>query len=144
MVKRIDFKALSIGVLIFAFCSIAAGFLLAAALAELSIQTGYELMTDKSELALEFLLAWFSVFWAGYYAQKTARKPGPDHSLLLGAILFAYHLIGTISAGFDPEGDPFVLNIAYDGSIVLFSLLGGKFARRERNKKEAVTVDIQK
>ncbi|WP_028608341.1 hypothetical protein [Paenibacillus harenae] len=143
MVKRIDFKALTVGVLIFAFCSVAAGFVLVAALVELSYQTSYELMNNTSELIGEFLLAWLSIFCAGYYAHKISKKPGLDHSLLLGAIIFAYQFFGTIAALFDPESDPFLLNILYDGSIVLFGYLGGKFAKRRLYKKKAIILDIE-
>ncbi|MGM0883924.1 MAG: hypothetical protein ACQEXQ_23180 [Bacillota bacterium] len=142
MLNKIDFKALAVGVLIFLFSIFAFGFLLVAVLAEISIQAGFEMLSHTNELVFEFLLAWFSIFWAGYYTYKMSRKSKLYHSLLLGFFIFAYQFIGTLLSLFDPQNDPFIINILYDGSIIFFSYLGGKLAKRNRLKQSSA-LDIE-
>lgn len=137
MFNKVDFKALAVGVLIFIFSSFAFGFLLAAALAEISTRMNFDLLSHTNELIFEFLLTWFSIFWAGYYTSKMSRKPNLDHSLLLGFVIFAYQFIGTLSSLYDPQSDPFIINLMYDGSIIFFSFLGGKLAKRNRLKQSS-------
>ena len=143
MLKKVDFKALAVGVLIFLFSFFAFGFLLVAALDELFTRMNFDLLSHTNELVFEFLLTWFSIFWAGYYTCKMSRKPSLDHSLLLGFVIFAYQFIGTLSSLFDPQSDPFIINIMYDGSIIIFSFLGGKLANRNRLKQSSV-LDIER
>lgn len=133
MLKSIDFKSLSIGVLIYIFSTIAIGFLFASLLA-----ATYFDLTHQSEWAFEFLVNSISILCAGYYTYKLARPGLRDHSLLLGIIIFVYLVIGTISQLFDAEGDPFLLNTAYDVSTLLLAYLGGRLARRNLSRKAAV------
>jgi hypothetical protein len=132
LLKSTDFKALSIGVLIYIFSTIALSLLLASLLAAIFIN-----LTEQLEWVSAFLINSISILCAGYYAYKLTRPGLRDHSLLLGIIIFIYLAIGTVSQLFDPEGESFWLNMTYDCSTLLLAYLGGRLARRSLSRKAA-------
>ncbi|MGO4542240.1 hypothetical protein AB4Z33_26285 [Paenibacillus sp. 2TAB19] len=91
----------------------------------------------NNEWKFEFLISILATFAAGYYTFKLARRGIPNQSLLLGIIISAYHLIGTINQLQDTYSDQLLINLTYDASIILFTYLGGRLARRSLSRKAA-------
>lgn len=125
MLKSVDFKALSIGLLIYIVTTAAAVFLFIAGLNAAQFH-----ITPIWEYVFELCINMLAIFCAGYYTFKLTRPGLRDHSLLLGIIVFSFLAMGTIAQLFDSEGNPFLLNITYDASSLLLAYLGGRMARR--------------
>ena len=139
MFKNINFKALTIGIIIFLLGSFILGLLLFYLIFLLLEQFNSELemidfLSDQSELIVSYLVSWAFGFYASYYTViRTINKP-VDHGIILGVLLLMYHLIGTALDLFDPKGDPFILNISYDVSVFICFVLGSKYAKERYEK----------
>jgi len=124
MMKRLDFRALSIGALIYFVGSN----LLIAIIAFILVDVDNDNFVITYEFLIELLVSIIMIFLAGYYTQEQTRVEILNQSLILGIIFFVYHLLGTLSQMGDSNGDPFLWNISFDISIIIFAFLGSKFS----------------
>lgn len=137
MLSKFSFKSLGIAILIYLIGIYVFPVILAALFYVILELTGNELpfdslRNDYFEYILELLLSGFIMIVVGYYANKIARNTKLDHSLIVGFILFGYNLIQSIIDMFNPKGDPFLINLIYDISLIIFSYLGGRIAKKRK------------
>lgn len=129
--NKFDYKALAIGALIYFIGS----FLLIGALAILIVEVDMEIkLTGQLEYYIELISSIILILIAGFYTYMFSKLKKLNQSVVLGIILFLYHFPGTIMQFEYPDGDPFLWNIIYDTSLILFAYLGSVFAIRKMRK----------
>ncbi len=132
--KKFDFRALSVGALIYFVGSYLSTALVAIVLVEASADIDL-LAPDKNEFLIELAISLILIYLAGFYTQKLSRVNSLNQSLVLGIILFLFNLPGTLNQIGDPKSDPFLWNITYDISLIAFAYLGNIIAVRKTKKR---------
>ncbi|MFC0213955.1 hypothetical protein ACFFK0_16110 [Paenibacillus chartarius] len=138
MLGKLDYKTLAIGALIYFIGIYLAGFLILLLL--LAVESIFpdlsfaNMFNHALETILDFAIAWVVVFGAGYFAAQRTLHREINHSLVLGMIIFTLSLIGTIVDVFNPKGDPFLVNISFDLSLLVLTYLGGILAQRKEER----------
>jgi hypothetical protein len=136
MFNKFDFRALSVGALIYFVGS----YLLTALVAIILVGASADIdlfAQDKNEFLIELTMSLILIYLAGFYTQRLSRVNSLNQSLVLGIILFLINLPGTLNQIWDPKGDPFLWNITYDITLIVFAYLGSIIAVRKTNKRNA-------
>jgi hypothetical protein len=134
MFNKFDFRALSVGALIYFVGS----YLLTALVAIILVEASADIdlfAQDKNEFLIELTMSLILIYLAGFYTQRLSRVNSLNQSLVLGIILFLINLPGTLNQIWDPKGDPFLWNITYDITLIVFAYLGSIIAVRKTNKR---------
>lgn len=135
MLKKFDFRALSIGALIYFVGS----FILTAIVVFLLVEVVPDnidlFANDRNEFLIEWVITLIVIFLAVYYTQRLSRIDNFNQGFVLGIILFIFNLPGTLNQIGDPKGDPFLWNFTYDISLILFSFLGSRIAIWKTKRK---------
>ncbi len=134
MIRRIDYKALMIGILVYFLGMFLLDLIAASLLKGLGQLFDYSAQRIVDSYGLEFVLAAGVTFWAGYCVNRLSRRQPFDQSIVLALALLIFHLIGTIYALFDTDGAPLYINLLYDSIVTIAIVAGGYYAKRRKRK----------